>query len=268
MKKWDNITLIDTHTHTNMSPLQEEFEEIAQTALANQIGFNIVSCDITMCQLAVKQASRYPHIVASVGIHPTDLATMTDDDLLLLEKLIQENRKQIVSIGEIGLDYYHELPYGKDVQKHWFKKQLELALKYDLPVNLHIRNAHDDAIEILREYQIQKAIVHCFTDAYKYILIYNSLDYYVSFPGVITFKPTANNNINELHRCIQALNINRLLVETDAPFLTPAPLRGKTNYPYYVVHTANKMAEILQYEPQDLYGILKNNALRIFGQKK
>ncbi|MCV3728454.1 TatD family hydrolase [Ureaplasma miroungigenitalium] len=268
MKKWDMIDLIDTHTHTNMTPLQEEFDEIAQHALENKIGFNIVSCDRIMCELAVKQAAKYAHIVASIGIHPTELADMTDADLLFLEKLIIEHRDQIVCIGEIGLDYYHELPYDKSVQKYWFKKQLELALKYDLPVNLHIRNAHDDAIEILQEYQIKKAIIHCFTDAYKYVLIYNSLDYYVSFPGVITFKPTNNNNISELHQCIQAVNINRLLVETDAPFLTPAPLRGKTNYPYYVVHTANKMAEILGYEMRDLYSILKANALRIFGFKK
>ncbi|MCV3743743.1 TatD family hydrolase [Ureaplasma sp. ES3154-GEN] len=264
MKNWKQIKIIDTHTHTNMSPLEEDFHTIAQQALAKGVGFNIVSCDRKMCDLAIFQARQYDHIVASVGYHPTDLKDLKDEDLDYLEQLIINHNDQIVCVGEVGLDYYHELEYSREYQKEWFIKQIKLALKYNLTLNLHIRYAHDDAIQILQKYQVKKVIIHCFTDAYRFIPIYNQLGYYVSFPGVITFKATPKNNILELYECVRAVDLDRILVETDAPFLTPTPYRGKTNYPYYVIETAKKIAEIRNVSEEEMFAILKKNALRSF----
>lgn len=260
MKK---TTLIDTHTHTNIEPLTQEFDQIAKECLAQQIGFNIVGVDLATSKLAIKQAKQYDHLMCSVGIHPTEFKELNDDIIDQLDQLIADNLDVISSIGECGLDYYHQ-PYNKNLQKEFFIKQINLAKKYNKALMMHIRDAHNDAIALLKEQQVKNAIVHCFTDKSSYIDQYNELGCYISFPGVITFKPTANNNILDLYEAVKKTPLDKILVETDAPYLTPAPYRGKVNYPQYVQHTATTIAKILNKSVEEIKAITTANAKRVF----
>lgn len=133
---------------------------------------------------------------------------------------------------------------------------------------LHIRNAHDDAIAILKELDVKDAIIHCFTDKKKYAEQYIKMGYYLSYPGVITFKPTKNNQIDELHEAIKITPLDKILVETDAPYLTPTPKRGQINYPYYVLYTSAFIANLLGITYEKMQNILLQNALRILNFKK
>lgn len=258
-----NILYIDTHTHTNLEPLYSESEEIIQESLKKQVGFNVVGIDLKTSKIALEQAKKYDHLTCSVGIHPTELEQVDDQIINQLEDLIKNNLEHISCIGECGLDYYHELNYSKEKQKEYFIKQIELAKKYDKPLMLHIRYAHDDAIAILKEYNVKRAIIHCFTDKSTYIDIYNELDYYISIPGVITYKPNTNNNLLDLYEAVRKIKKNRLLIETDAPWLAPTPFRGKTNYPYYVIHTLEFIANILNISKEEMQKNTFENALRI-----
>lgn len=261
MKK---VTLIDTHTHTNLDPLINQFEKIAKTCLEEKIGFNIVGVDLSSSELAIKQARQYDHLSCSIGIHPTESSELNDQAIEKLELLISNNLDVITSIGECGLDYYHQ-PYNKELQKKFFIKQISLAKKYNKGLMMHIRNAHDDAIMLLKEHKPKNAIVHCFTDKSNYIEEYNQLDCYISFPGVITFKPTANNNLLDLYEAVRKTPLDRILVETDAPYLTPVPYRGKINYPQYVQYTLATIAKILNKPIEEMKAITSANARRAFG---
>lgn len=263
----EKIKIIDTHTHPNIEPLIEEFDDIIFKCYEQGIGLNIVGVDLKTSQTAIQQAKKFKFLTCSVAIHPNDLHNI-ENDFVALEKLIAENIYYISCIGECGLDYYHEQNYDHDFQKHWFKKHIELAKKYHKPLMLHIRNAHDDAIAILKELAVQDVIIHCFTDKKEYAQQYIEMGYYISYPGVITFKPTKNNQLHELYEAIKITPLDKILVETDAPYLTPVPKRGQTNYPYYVLYTSAFIANLLGITHEKMQKILLENSLRILNFKK
>ncbi|WP_031488849.1 TatD family hydrolase [Ureaplasma canigenitalium] len=262
-----NFKLFDTHTHTNIEPLASNANEIIKECKEKSLLICVVGTDLETSKIALEQAQTYDHVFCTIGIHPTDIYTVDVNTFIdELEALIKKDvKKKIVGIGECGLDYYHK-PFNKEDQKSFFIKQMALAKKYDLALMMHIRDAHTDAIELLNKNKNRpdRCIVHCFTDDKKYISDYMKLGCYVSFPGVITFKNTPNNNIANLYEAIKMTEEDKILVETDAPFLTPVPYRGKVNYPYYVYETMKKIAEVKNIPIDDACLMLKNNALKVF----
>ena len=196
---------------------------------------NIVGCNTDEFATALSQANSNPYAYATIGVHPT-LCYDQDIDRVLAEikSLVKQHPDKIVAIGEIGLDYHYP-DTNKEIQYLWFRKQIELALELKLPIQMHIRDAMEDAFQILSEYEGKGlvAIFHCFAGDVNDVKRAQAMeiDFYYSFAGNLTYK-----NATNLHEAVQVVPLNKLLCETDAPYLAPVPHRGKTNYPYYVIH--------------------------------
>ena len=228
---------IDTHCHLSL----EDYGDIDLVIKENResgIDKIIVSgCTKESILESINLANTYDDIFLTIGFHPSEASITTDSDLLFLKEKILENDK-VVGIGEIGLDYH----YGKEdmeKQKNLFRKQMELADDLHLPVVIHSRDATMDTIEILKEYPNVRGDIHCFSGSVETAQIYISMGYYLGIGGVVTFK---NSN---LFKVVEAVGIDHILLETDAPYLTPEPFRGKLNSSKYIPIVAKRIAEIL-----------------------
>lgn len=257
----------DTHTHTNYPPLSEEFQEILKKLKENEIGINIVGCNKETCELATQQVKYSTDFYCSLAIHPNDIDEWNsiEEMTTFLENLYLDNKDKVLCIGECGLDYYYNNDdETKRRQKIAFEAQINLAIKYNLPIMMHIRDAHEDAQEIIAKYNHLNLtwIVHCFTSNKINALRYLELGCYLSIPGVITFK-----NSHELREALQVIPLDKLLTETDAPWLTPMPYRGKTNYPYYLIHTNEFISNFLEIPLEELNKKLILNACKALNIK-
>lgn len=251
----------DTHTHTNYEPLADQLEDIIKVLEEKDMGINIVGCDIQGSILATEQAKKSALLYCSIGVHPESAHKIIDINEMIneLEQIYLSNKDKVVSIGECGLDYTGDFnnPEIKEMQKKVFEAHIKLAHKHNLPVMMHIRDAHDDASEIIKKHLNLDLtwIVHCFSsdvnDAQKYV----DMGCYVSIPGIVTFK-----NAQYLRDALRVIPKHLILTETDAPWLTPVPYRGKINYPYYVIHTNEFIAKELGYDLEEFNAQLLSNA--------
>ena len=249
---------IDTHCHLSSS----DYEDINSVIVENRengIDSIIISgCDKNSIIESLEIAKKYSDVYVTIGYHPSE-AEITEDDLLsLLEEQVQNDK--VVGIGEIGLDYH----YGRDNadrQKNLFRKQMEIAKKYRLPVVIHSRDATADTIEILREYPSVIGDIHCFSGSIETANIYISMGYKLGIGGVVTFK---NSN---LFKVVSEIGINSILLETDAPYLTPVPHRGEKNSSKYIPLIAKYISEILDISIDDVGKITSSNAIALFDLK-
>ncbi|WP_342262790.1 MULTISPECIES: TatD family hydrolase [unclassified Spiroplasma] len=252
--------LFDTHCHLVSDSYQDEdINNILEEA--KLIGVNLicnVGYDLKTSKLAVDQAFSSPDVFAAVGIHPNDVSNHQEHHLYELEELIKTG--SVCAIGEIGLDYYRNQD-SSDLQKEWFIKQIKLAKKYQLPILVHIRDAFDDAYEILKQYDVV-GIMHCFSANTKTANKFIELGYYISFSGILTFE-----NAKDLQQVAKDLPLNKIVLETDAPYLTPVPYRGTKNYPKNIIFTAKKLASLKKISLNDVIITTTNNAKRILGIK-
>jgi TatD DNase family protein len=232
--------MVDSHCHLDFPDYQADFESVLErTRTALEFVVN-VGTDLRASERAVELAQAYPFIYASVGVHPHDAATVTAEVTDRLRTLVAATR--VVAIGECGLDYTANTgDADKEVQKQAFQQQLKLADEAKLPVIIHCREAYDDLLTILRaQVAPPRGVVHCFLGNKNQAQAFLDLGWYLSFTGIITFK----NAAPELLEVVRETPLERMLVETDAPFLTPVPYRGKRNEPAYVVEVAKKIAEL------------------------
>lgn len=261
------IKYYDTHAHINIEPLDGEIEQIINDCLNNNTILNCIGVDIPTSLSAIELSKKYPNVVrACVGIHPDDGVKAIDDEnqmLNELEDIIKNNLDNIVCVGEIGLDYYDQniTVADKEKQKRIFIKQIELAIKYQLPINIHNRNADDDLINILDQFKLNKVMIHCFSSNTFNAKRFIERNYFLSIPGIVTFK-----NAKDLHEAIKEIPVDKIVVETDAPFLTPVPFRGKTNYPHYVKYTLDEIAKIKNIDNEKLRIQILNNSINFFNK--
>ncbi|ASP28778.1 Mg-dependent DNase [Spiroplasma corruscae] len=258
--------IFDTHTHFNDEMYKNNDIEVSELIRdANQNGVSKFCCvgfDIESSKQAVKYALKYPSVYGAVGIHPNNVNDYELDDIDEIDTL--SYGQNVVAIGEVGLDYYYT-PHDKERQKLFFKKQIDIAIKNKLALMMHIRDkdgseqAYIDALEILKEKKVKNAIVHCYTRGYELAKKFTDLGYYLSIPGVVTFK-----NAKELQETVLKVSINSLLVETDAPYLTPEPNRGAINQSRYIVYTVKAIANIKKLNKNDVIEATTNNAHKIF----
>lgn len=214
-------------------------------------------------ELAVTLANKYGKVYAAVGVHPHDADTLDDEACQRLLELAKDGK--VVGFGEIGLDYYYDLS-EREVQKSAFAKQIELANQASLPVVLHVRDAYEDTRKILfdmRNYIQNGLLLHCYSGSSEYVKIFDKLGAYYAFGGAITFK-NAKHNLESL----AVVAKDRLLLETDCPYMTPVPFRGKTNEPKYVALVAQKAAEALGVSVEEIENITTQNAKRLFTRLK
>lgn len=252
--------IIDTHCHLNDERLFPETDRIVGDFARDNIECAVcVGYDLPSSQLAVEIAKKYDNIYCAVGIHPHDANTCDEEKYEQLRALAQ--CEKTVAFGEIGLDYYYDLS-DRESQKKAFCEQIEIADSVDLPLVLHVRDAYEDARKILfdmQKYINNGLLLHCYSGSSEYVKIFDKLDAYYSFGGAITFK-NAKHNIESL----AAVKRDRLLLETDCPYMTPVPFRGKTNEPKYISYVAQKASEVLGISIEEIEIITTENAKRLF----
>ncbi|MDR4888496.1 TatD family hydrolase [Fredinandcohnia sp. QZ13] len=254
--------LIDTHAHLNAIQYQEDLEEVIERALSEGVErIVVVGFDRETITRAIELAEQYEFIYATVGWHPVDAIDMTDEDLTWIEEL--SAHPKVVALGEMGLDYHWDKS-PKDIQKEVFRKQIALAKKVKLPIIIHNREATADIIEILQEENASEVggIMHCFTGSVEVAKQCIDMNFYISFGGPVTFK-----NAKKPKEVAAEIPLDRLLIETDCPYLTPHPFRGKRNEPSYVKYVAEQIAELKGVSFEEIAQKTSDNAMRFFGIK-
>lgn len=228
--------MIDTHVHLNDDTYNDNLEEIIEKANTNGINKMIViGYDYNSSIKAIAIAEKYENIYAMVGLHPSNVIDETDKDLNWLKKLL--TNKKVIGIGEIGIDLYWTKEY-KDLQIEYFKKQLQLSLEYNLPISIHTRDAIELTYQILSENHY-KGIIHCFSGSLEMANKFIKLGYYLGIGGVVTFK---NTNLKDV---VKNISLESIVTETDSPYLTPVPFRGKVNKPEYIKLIVDEIANII-----------------------
>jgi TatD DNase family protein len=252
--------LFDTHTHLDAPEFDEDREQIIARAVEAgvskmiNIGFNRETIPTTM-----KLAETYDYIYAAVGWHPVDAITMTESDLEWIASLC--SHKKVVAIGEIGLDYHWDTS-PKEVQQRVFRQQIGLARELGMPISIHNRDAHEDVVRILREEKANEVggVMHSFSGSWETAKMCLDLGFHLSFGGPITFK-----NARVPKEVLAQTPMDRLLIETDSPYLTPHPFRGKRNESAHVKLVAEAAAEIKGISWEEMAEITYANALERFG---
>ncbi len=252
--------MIDSHCHLDHSPLYENLDEIVGRAEFTGIRFLLtISTSLKSFEKVKTIISKYKNIYGTLGIHPH----VTKDHASVDKKKILELRgrnKKIIGIGETGLDFYYENS-DKLIQKKIFIEHIKAGIDLDLPIIVHSRNAEIDTFNILNDFSSQnpKILMHCFTGTYDFSKKLLDLGAYISLSGIITFKKST-----ELQQTASSIPIDRLLIETDSPFLAPVPKRGSSNEPSFIQYTAKKLAEIKDISYKDLIVYTSNNFNKLF----
>jgi TatD DNase family protein len=252
--------LIDTHCHLTYVGLAERQDAVVQHAVAAGVKRLITIGTHPVDHLpALRTAEKFPEVFAALGIHPQHAHEVEADFIAPLRDAITANRR-VVAVGECGLDYHHESAPA-DIQKKAFLAQLALADQLHKPVILHVRDAHADALAILRDFRHLRFVVHCFSGTPQEARQWIELGAYIGFTGIITYK-----NAPDVRAACQLVPADRLLVETDAPYLCPQPVRkNKTNEPAFVTHVARQVAMERGITSEEAAGITTRNAHQLFG---
>lgn len=250
--------LFDSHAHYNDERFLEDINEVLGSMQENNVGYIMNACSsVDEIDYILKLAEKYDFLYASVGVHPHEVATMTEGDI---EKLkYYAKHPKVKAIGEIGLDYYYDNS-PRDLQKKWFKRQIELSLELDMPIIIHDRDAHRDCLDILNQYRGVKGVFHCYSGSAEMLNEVLGLGLYVAFGGSITFKKSQRPV-----EAAQKAPLDRILIETDCPYLTPEPYRGKRNSSLYIHLVAEKIAQIKNIGVEEIEKITTENAKKCFG---
>ena len=251
--------LFDTHCHLDA----EQFDADRDAVISALPDYGIAACltcgsDITSSKKGIHLAEQYPFVYAAVGIHPHEVSKATLDELDEVEALL--SHPKVIALGEIGLDHYYDFsPRG--LQEEYLIKQLQIAKQHSKPVILHVREAHGAMIDLLTQFKdsLPKGILHCYSGSAQSLAIYEKLGFHISFAGAVTFK-----NAQKLRLAAEVASLNRLLIETDSPYLAPVPYRGKRNHPGLVAEVCKLLAEIKGMSYEDMAALTCRNACALF----
>ena len=251
---------IDTHTHLFYPNFEGDVDKVIERSVQAGVDYMIVpGTDLATSQQAVELAEKYDNIYASVGVHPHDSKDWNDSLIEKLEELAKN--KKVVAIGEIGLDYYYDFS-PREIQIKAFESQIQLALKLNLPIIVHNREANEDIMNSARKNKDSglRAQYHCFAGSIADARELVEMHHYISFPGIVTFK-----NAESVRKVLSRIAIENLLLETDSPFMTPVPHRGERNEPAYIKLIAEKIAEVHHLTTEDVGKATSYNAHKLFG---
>ena len=250
--------IFDSHAHYDAEQFDADRDEVL-TALPQQGVCGVVQCatDPASIKKSLELAEAYPYIRVAVGIHPEFVSSATPQWLDAVREAAAH--PMVCAIGEIGLDYYWEENAPREVQLDWCRRQIELAQELDLPVILHDREAHEDTLNLIREYR-PKGVVHCFSGSAEMARQITDLGLYIGLGGATTFK-----NARKPIEVAESVPLDRLLLETDAPYMAPVPFRGKRCDSSLIAHTAARIAEVRGMEVDALLDATRENANRLFG---
>lgn len=249
--------IFDSHAHYDDHRFDEDRDELIASLWTHGIGKVInIGSDLASIENVLSLVDTYPQFYGSVGIHPSDTKDLTEADMTYLKKSAAKDG--IVAIGEIGLDYYYEEP-EISIQKKWFHRQLDLAEETGLPVIIHSRDACQDTLDILKERKTVTGVVHCFSYTKETAEEYLKMGYYIGIGGVVTFK-----NAKKLKEAVEVIPMDRILLETDCPYLAPEPHRGTRNSSLMLPYVIEEIARIKNLEPKQVEDATWENAHRLF----
>ena len=253
-------SFVDSHCHINFPELYQNIDSILSKMSSNKVTHALcVSVTLDKLPDIFKIANTYPHIFASVGVHP-DYEDIEEPTVEELCRLAQE--KKVVAIGETGLDYFR-VQGNLAWQRDRFRTHIKAAIQSNLPLIIHTRSAAEDTLNIMREEGADKVggVMHCFTESLDVALEAIKLNFYISFSGIVTFK-----NALELKEVVKAIPLNRMLIETDSPYLAPVPYRGKINDPSNVIHVAEEIAKLKNISVEEVGQVTTHNFFELFTQ--
>lgn len=251
--------IFDTHAHYDDKQFDEDREVLLSQMEQSDIG-TIVDAASTLesWDKIVKLTEDYPFVYGSIGVHPDEVGNLDEESFARMEKLL--DLEKIVAVGEIGLDYYWDTE-SHDVQKKWFVRQLELARKKNMPVMIHSREAAADTMEIMKEYaQGMKAVIHCYSYSPEMAAEYVKMGYYIGVGGVVTFK-----NSKKLKQVVESIPLEHIVLETDCPYLAPAPNRGKRNSSLYLPYVVEAVAQLKGIDADTVISQTEKNARTLYG---
>lgn len=266
--------MLDSHCHLDFKEFDRDREEMIKRFFdAGGEKMINVGCDLISSERSIELAEKHKNIFASVGVHPHEAEMLDDEAIKKLEELI--GKEKVIAVGEIGLDFFRDLS-PREIQIDAFKVQLELAQKHKKPVIIHCREAYTDAVEILKSYKLLnwKGVMHCFLGSWPIAEELIKMGFYIGFTGAITYpkkrllKDPLGLNFNtepEIFKVIKNTPLDRILIETDCPYLAPMPHRGERNEPAFVKHVAEKIAELKGVSFEKIEKATSENARKLFG---
>ncbi len=250
--------LFDTHAHLNDPAFDPDREELMASFASAGVGLVMnAGCSLESSRDIVQMAEKYPWLYASVGSHPDSADEVNEAVLEEYRKLCKQSDK-VKAIGEIGLDYYYE-DIPREVQQRAFRLQMELAKELDMPVIVHERDAHNDGLAIIKEFPTVKGVFHCYSGSAEMARQLVNLGWYIGFTGVLTFK-----NARKAVETAASIPLERIVLETDCPFMAPEPFRGKRTHPGYLYRMAEKLAEIRGISVEEVHAATLENGKRLY----
>lgn len=247
--------ICDSHCHLQDRKFSKDLERVINSAKEKGVKSIIVpGWDVDSSKYAMEIAEKYEEIYATIGVHPHDAKIYNDNIEKEIINLIK--KEKVVGIGEIGLDFYRDLS-PRDIQREVFKKQLKIAEDENLPVVIHTRNSLDEAIDIVKDFKV-KGVFHAFTKEARIAKRIIDMGFYVGIGGVVTFKNSRLSNE------IKYIPVENILLETDAPYIAPEPMRGKRNEPAYTIHILEKIAKVKSMTMEEVAEITYNNCMKLF----
>lgn len=248
----------ESHAHYDDKRFKEDREELLRELLpACGVSHVInIGCDVKSSEMSVHMAEKYDYIYAAVGVHPHELYDMSSQTIDKLRKLSEH--KKVVAIGEIGLDYYYDT-HPREFQRFWFIQQLRLAEETGLPVVIHSREASQDTFDIIERSKVRRGSIHCYSGSAEMAKEYVKMGFHIGVGGVVTFP-----NAKKLVEVVEVIPLESILIETDCPYLSPAPNRGKRNDSRNLKYVVDKIAEIKGVTSEKVAEITKNNAETLF----
>lgn len=254
--------IFESHAHYDDEQFDEDRKELLESMNENGIEKIVnIGADIKTSQNTVLLTDAYPFIYGAIGVHPNEVGKMTEEDI---EWLRQMSRKEkIVAIGEIGLDYYYPEP-SRQLQKHWFLRQMELAEEERLPVVIHSREAAQDTVDMMKASHAERigGVVHCFSYTKEMAKKFLDMGFYIGIGGVVTFQ-----NAKKIKEAVSYIPLDRILLETDSPYLAPAPNRGKRNSSLNLPYIAEEIARLKDMDYEEIVKETNENAKKLFGLK-
>lgn len=254
--------IYETHAHYDDKAYEEDIDEVLGEIDAAGIKRIVnVAASMRSCKTTLELTKKYPQIYGAIGVHPSDTGELTDEDMILLKEYC--NNDKILAVGEIGLDYYWDEP-DREIQKKWFIKQLQLAREVKLPVIIHSRDAAADTLDIMKNQKAEEigGVIHCFSYGIEMAREYLNMGFYLGVGGVVTFK-----NGKKLKEVVEYAPIDRIVTETDSPYLSPVPYRGKRNSSANIPLIIDEIARIKGLSVEEVEKITWQNALKLYRQE-
>lgn len=257
--------IFETHAHYDDDRFNEDRDELLRRLPKEGVGVVINSgASVESTRDTIRLADVYDHVYAAVGVHPSEIAELDEAFLAWMKE--QAKGEKTVAIGEIGLDYYWDKePEVQEKQRYWFGRQIELARETNLPIIVHSRDAAADTLQVMKEHHAEEltGVIHCFSYSKEMAMEFIKMGYYIGVGGVVTFK-----NAKKLVEVVETIPLERILLETDCPYMAPDPYRGKRNNSLYLTYVRDKIAEIKGVSPEEVERVTEANARTLFTKVK